>query len=175
MVWGTEKGGTCLPIVAVQIQDPQLALEQMLMVPLGSTVGSYTVPCMSLQTPASPLHPGYTPGPESQHTQSPVPRYSHVNARHGDAVTRHQTRTNQGAPRGQGIPWLAREGGRQPDYLESRDLDPSHPRKPALCLAQAEAPSPQPAGDTEPRLGHLPIHAALTGPLAPHAGGRGLW
>lgn len=83
----------------------------------------------------------------------------------GTAVTRHRSRTNLGAPRDQGIPWLAREGGRRPGYLESRGLDLSHPRK-----AEAEAPRPQPDRDTEPRLGHLPTHPVSTGLLAPRAG-----
>ena len=138
MVWGTAKGRTCLPSLAVQIQAPRLASDQMLTVPLGSTVGSCTVPCLSLRTPASRLCLGCTPD-ESQHTQSPLPPDTPV-SRHamGTSVARHQSRTNLGAPRGQGVPWLAREGGRQPGYLESRDLDLSHPRKPALCLAKAE-------------------------------------
>lgn len=88
----------------------------------------------------------------------------------GTLVMKHQTRTNLGVPLLQGIRWLARERGRQPAYLESRSLDPSHPRKPSPCLAQAEAPSSQLARDPEPHLGHLPtpgsIHGATRSPGA---------
>lgn len=85
MVWGIAEGRTCLPILAVQIEALWLAWEQMLTVPLRSTVCSCTsathVPvCPSipthtthvLHTLASPLHLGCSPGPESHHTQSPL-------------------------------------------------------------------------------------------------------
>lgn len=69
MVWGMEKGRTCFPIVAVQIQDPQLALEQMLMFPLGSTAVQYhACPC----GPQHPLFVQDTPLDLKASTHSPL-------------------------------------------------------------------------------------------------------
>lgn len=115
MVWGTAKGRTCLPNLAARIQAPWLVWEQMPTVSLGDC----TVPCMSLHAPASlpalfrlgcTLSIWDAPLALKASTQSPLPLFPHV----GTLVTRRQSRTNVGAPRGRGVPSLAREGGRQP-------------------------------------------------------------
>lgn len=51
-------------MLAVRIQAPRLASEQTLTVPLGSTVDSCTVPCMSLRAPASLLTPDVCCAPQ---------------------------------------------------------------------------------------------------------------
>lgn len=85
MVWGMVKGRSYLPILAVQIQALWLVSEQKLTVPLGSMGRQLYSATHVLHAPASLLHLGCTPGPESQHMQSPLPpKPPHVKAYNGD-------------------------------------------------------------------------------------------